>query len=363
MNLFNIIDNFGVEFFTGVPDSLLRPFCDSVYTKYGLDPQHHIVTHNEGGAVGLAAGYYISAGRRACVYLQNSGLGNIVNPVVSLTNPAIYDIPILCVVGWRGQARVSDEPQHKFQGVITMELLRTLQIETLVLARDTKEQIVTDFLNATEGRSAAILVEKGSLTGEAVHYTNGYRLSRERAIEIIVAKAGDGVIVSSTGKISRELFEVRERFGQSHEQDFLTVGSMGHDSMIALGIALNKPNKSVWCIQGDGAFLMQMGAITVIGSLVPKNFHYIVLNNSAHESVGGMPTVANKVDFVSLAAACGFQKAVSVNSDSELEDAFKNNCAFIEIKCSLGSRKGLGRPTTTPIDNKYALMNYLEAAE
>jgi phosphonopyruvate decarboxylase len=367
--LLNILENSGVNFFTGVPDSLLKALCDEILRRYGGDSRRHLVAHNEGGAAAYAAGYHLATGKTPCVYLQNSGIGNIVNPVASLTSPLVYGVPVLYVVGWRGQPGAPDEPQHKFQGIITDDLLKILDITVFNLRAATTEGELTDATRGfaapfARGGSAAILVEAGALTGEKYGHGSNWTLTRETAIERVVQEAGGAIIVSSTGKISRELYEIRERGGGSHDCDFLTVGSMGHDAMIAIGIAVQKPERQVWCLQGDGAFLMHMGAAALAGSVSARNFRHVVLNNAAHESVGGMPTCAGSVDMAGIAAACGYRRIFHAETAEELDAALKemtatDGAAFLEVKCSLGSRNDLGRPATSPRDNKLALMRTL----
>jgi phosphonopyruvate decarboxylase len=367
------LEQHGITFFAGVPDSLLKPFCDEIFRKYGNSPSSHFIAHNEGGAVGFASGVHLSTGKLVCVYMQNSGIGNAINPITSLTSPLVYGIPILYIVGWRGKPGIKDEPQHKFQGIVSEKLLKTLDIEVFVLADDTSEAELNAVLSKFQtlfsaGKSAAFLVESGALSGDTQKYTNQWLISRENAIERIIEFAVHDITVTSTGKISRELFEARERNGQSHGNDFLTVGSMGHDSMIALGIAVQKPDRNVWCIQGDGAFIMHMGAIAEIGTLKPRNLRYVVLNNAAHESVGGMPTCANTADLAAIAAACGIENVHKVVTMPELEDSLaklksSDRMSFLEVQCASGSRKDLGRPTTTPQENKLSFMENLSGGE
>ncbi len=356
------------DFFTGVPDSLLSPLCNYLMSKYGVDGKHHIIAANEGNAVGLAAGYHLATGKIPLVYLQNSGIGNIVNPVASLLNDKVYAIPCVFVVGWRGEPNVHDEPQHIFQGEITVKLLEDLDIRTFIIDKNTTGAQVTEKLEEwrplfNSGKQAAFVVKKGALEFDGkIEYKNDYELKRENAVERIVDVAQDDLIVSTTGKTSRELFEIRERNGRGHEYDFLTVGSMGHSSSIALGVALNKPDKKVWCIDGDGAALMHTGALAVIGSLKPKNFVHVVINNASHESVGGLPTAAGSADLCKIAKACGYINAVCVDNENELNAVLKkaktvSELSFIEIKCAIGSRPDLGRPTTAAAENKIMFMN------
>lgn len=370
MDVRTFLEKLNTDFYTGVPDSRLRALCGYFAETLGISRQH-IIGANEGNCTALAAGYYLATGKIPLVYLQNSGIGNVVNPVASLLNPQIYGIPCIFVVGWRGEPGVHDEPQHVFQGEISEKLLCDTGLLTVIMGADTSEEsLQEDLCRAREwldqGKSVAFLVRKDGLSYEKnVQFSNSYQIIRESAIEEIVNYSGEDIVVSTTGKASRELFEIRERKKQSHKYDFLTVGSMGHSSSIALGIALNKPETRVWCIDGDGAVLMHMGAMAVIGSNAPGNFIHVVLNNEAHETVGGMPTVAKNIDFVKIARGCGYPYAVSVEDmpqlREELEKVRRQPClSFLEVKCAIGSRKDLGRPTATPEENKRAFMEYLK---
>lgn len=360
----------GAEFYAGVPDSQLRALCDFLFDEYGNDPTHHMIAANEGNAVGLAVGYHLATKKIPVVYMQNSGEGNAVNPIESLTK--IYEIPIVFVIGWRGEPGVKDEPQHLFQGQITLELLELMGIDRFILERETTESRLLDVwkkfrAELERGQSIAFVVRKGALTFEKKFPArNDHALTREAAIEKIISISGDDPIVSTTGKASRELFELREKFSaRDHSRDFLTVGSMGHASSIALGLALSKPDRKVWCIDGDGAFLMHMGAAAAVGTSGAKNLIHIVINNGAHESVGGFPTAAASIDLAAIARACGYARTASVDNEIDLERELRaaksfNGIGLIEIKCAIGSRKDLGRPTTTPIENKNNFMTALE---
>ena len=364
------LDVIGSEFYTGVPDSQLKALCDCLTDRYGTDGEHHIIGANEGNCAAMAAGYHLATGRIPVVYLQNSGQGNIINPAASLLSDQVYAIPVIFVVGWRGEPGVGDEPQHIYQGKVTLQLLEDMDISSFVLEPDVTETdlraAMDDFRQRLEcGKSVAFVVRKGALAyDKGTAYSNPHTLRREEIIEHILKVSGGDVVVATTGKTGRELFEIRERNGESHETDFLTVGSMGHSSSIALGIALNTPEKKVWCIDGDGAVLMHMGAMAVLGSRRPGNLIHIVINNGAHESVGGMPTVAGEMELAGVAAACGYPYTVSVASfrelDRELEAAAgRGALTFIEVKAAIGARDDLGRPTSTPAENKSSLMKYL----
>ena len=367
--LFEIIDS---DFYTGVPDSQLKPLCNYLMDRYGIDPQHHIIAANEGNCVGLAAGYHLATGKVPVVYMQNSGEGNIINPVASLLNEKVYAVPMIFIIGWRGEPGIHDEPQHIYQGEVTVKLLDDMGIGSFIISPDITDDEVAEAMKGfrkllEQGKDVAFVIRKGALTDAPdVEYRNSNIMLREDIIRHIVSVSGKDPIVSTTGKASRELFEIREANNQSHKYDFLTVGSMGHSSSIALGVALNKADKKIWCIDGDGAVLMHMGAMAVIGVNKPSNFVHIVINNGAHETVGGMPTVANDIDIVGVARSCGYPNAVCVDNfallDEELKKAkSRDELSFIEVKCSIGAREDLGRPTTTAIENKERFMNYVNA--
>ena len=371
MNVAKLVEIIGSDFYTGVPDSQLKALCNFLMDKYGIDPKHHIIAANEGNCTALAAGYHLATGKVPVVYMQNSGEGNIINPVASLLNDKVYAIPVIFIVGWRGEPGIHDEPQHIYQGEVTVKLLKDMDISTFVIGKETTEEELTEKMSEFReilalGKDVAFVIRKGALTdAPKVEYKNDNKMIREEIIQHIVKASGEDPIVSTTGKASRELFETRVANDQSHKYDFLTVGSMGHSSSIALGVAINKPEQRIWCIDGDGAVLMHMGSMAVLGANKPKNLIHVVINNGAHETVGGMPTVASEIDIVAIAKACGYPYAVSVNSfddlDKELELAKdRNELSLIEVKCSIGAREDLGRPTTTALENKKNFMEYLE---
>ena len=366
-DLIKIID---VDFFTGVPDSQLKPLCDYLLTTYPKDNKHHLIAANEGNAVALATGYHLATHKFPLVYLQNSGEGNIINPVASLCNQKVYGIPMIFVIGWRGEPGVHDEPQHVFQGEITLKLLDDLGIKHFIISPETTSAEIIEAMNEFKpllesGSQVAFVVKKGGLEfDQGIKYQNPFHLRREEAIERIIKHSGDNPIVSTTGKTSRELFELREKHHQSHEYDFLTVGSMGHSSSIALGIALQKPHLKTYLIDGDGAALMHMGSLAVIGSEAPENLVHIIINNQSHESVGGQPTATASLDLPTIARGCGYQKIYSVDTLPDLDQTLTEikssaELCFLEIKCAIGARPDLGRPTTTPIKNKNNFMQFL----
>ncbi|MBO4666225.1 MAG: phosphonopyruvate decarboxylase [Paludibacteraceae bacterium] len=358
----------GVDFFAGVPDSLLKNLC--AYITDNVSREKNIIAANEGNAVGLAAGYHLATGKVGCVYMQNSGEGNIVNPLLSLVDEDVYHIPMLLVIGWRGEPDVHDEPQHKKQGKVTLSLLETMGVPYAVLDENWEQQVQQALTQIRETNGVyALIVRKGTFEDYVLQNQtiSSLPLSREEAIKIVVDKLReDDIVFSTTGMISRELFEYREALGQGHGADFLTVGSMGHASQIALGIALQKPERRVFVFDGDGALLMHMGGMAIIGDYCPKNLVHIVFNNGAHDSVGGQPTVGQKIDIEAIAKAVGYTDVVSVDNQSALMCAMNHvNCAVIEgtslinVNVRKGNRKDLGRPTTTPIQNKEAFMQNL----
>ena len=371
MKVESLVKIIGSDFYTGVPDSQLKALCNYLMSEYGIDPKHHVIAANEGNCTALAAGYHLATGKYPVVYMQNSGEGNIINPVASLLNDKVYAIPVIFIVGWRGEPGIHDEPQHIYQGEVTIRLLEDMGIESFVIGKETTDEEVSAAMAKFNeilktGKDVAFVIRKGALTdAPKVEYRNDNTMIREEIIQHIVKASGEDPIISTTGKASRELFETRVANGQSHKYDFLTVGSMGHSSSIALGVAINKPGQRIWCVDGDGAVLMHMGSMAVLGANKPDNLIHVVINNGAHETVGGMPTVASKIDLVAIAKACGYPNAVSVDSfedlDKELEAAKgRNELSLIEVKCSIGAREDLGRPTTTALENKQNFMEYLK---
>ena len=372
--LLSACEKAGIDFYAGVPDSQLKGLCDTLFALHGTQGRH-IVAANEGGAIALCAGHYLTTGKPGLCYMQNSGLGNAVNPLASLMDDKVYGLPCLMVIGWRGEPGVHDEPQHVKQGEITLGQLELLDIPYFVLSKDTGE---AEFLAAFDtlhaamnaGRCAAVVVRKGALScSMKPDYANGRSLSREEAAEVIVKLAGEkDIFVSTTGKLSRELFEIRERLGQGHEKDFLTVGSMGHASMIALAIALEKPDRRIWCLDGDGAALMHLGAMSVLGQRKPQNLIHVVINNAAHETVGGMPVCEGALNISAAADAAGYESIYRTSTAEELAADAQQAMAdkgltLIEVMCAMGARDDLGRPTTTPKENRDALMSFIREGQ
>ena len=359
----------GVEFVTGVPDSLLKELCACI--THSSQAGRHIIAANEGGAIALALGYHLATSQIPLVYLQNSGLGNIVNPLLSLSDPEVYSIPMLLVVGWRGEPDIHDEPQHVKQGRVMLPMLEAMEIPFLVLTPEmTDPGAAIREAVATVQRTAgpyALVVKKDTFKPYAMPSLpeSGFELSREEAIcRVIDILDEDDIVISTTGMPSREVFEHRKGKGTGHHRDFLTVGGMGHASQIALGIALQKPQRSIYCLDGDGALLMHLGSLAITGSLKPRNFKHIVLNNGAHDSVGGQPTVGLDIDVLGIARAAGYTNVFLAETRQELDSTLLGlkqsvGPSLLEIRVRRGARKNLGRPTTTPIQNKQAFMDFL----
>ncbi|MDN3697703.1 phosphonopyruvate decarboxylase [Vibrio cortegadensis] len=372
-NFYNALSLQGVNFFAGVPDSLLKEFC--AYITDNVSAKKHILAANEGGAVGLAVGHHLATGKVPVVYMQNSGLGNTINPLLSIADTDVYSIPMLLVIGWRGEPGVKDEPQHVKQGELTLPTLDVLGVDYIVIDQNTtdiEKCVARLHSQALElSKPMAIVVKKGTFSafkGKTKESTEKvFGLSREDTIKVIVDHLGnDDFVVSTTGMASRELFEYRKMKQQAHSNDFLTVGGMGHASQIATGIALSRSDKNVICIDGDGAALMHLGSLAISAQTELKNFKHIIINNGAHDSVGGQPTVCQKIDLSTIAKACGYNVIDSINNcSSDLSRAIDqlnkvDGPALLEVFVDRGNRKDLGRPTTTPIENKQAFMDKLK---
>lgn len=358
-----------IDFFCGVPDSLLKGLNYELENDLTIK---NIVTANEGSAIALSAGYFLSKRKPACVYLQNSGLGNTINPLVSLMSEAVYNIPLLMIIGWRGEPGIKDEPQHNFQGQITVDMLNIIGVKVIEISNEmsieaVNEKIIIAHEHLKKMEKVALLIRKNALTfnDEKLHHENHFSLSREFAIETILSNIDlSAPIVSTTGKSSRELYEICYKKNLNPNRAFLTVGSMGYASMIALGIVMNF-KKRTYCLDGDGAVLMHMGSLATIGEICPNNLVHILINNSAHESVGGMKTTNTQIDFSRMASVCGYKKVFYADSEDSLIAALKDSeneseLCFIEVKVSNYSREDLIRPKESPQENKRKFMEVLK---
>ena len=324
--LYNTLQAQDITFYAGVPDSLLKNLC--AYITDHAEPGQHVIAANEGGAVALAAGYHLATGKVGVVYMQNSGEGNTINPLASLTDKEVYRIPMLLLIGWRGKPGVHDEPQHVKQGKITTGLLNVMGVNYDVLAQE-EEKAAAQIAKAIEAVTMqrevyALVIEKDTFEPYVLQTTsnNAFAMTREEAIQTVAAAMGErDCAVSTTGMISRELYEYRTAQGQGHERDFLTVGSMGHASQIALGIAMQQPDRRVWCFDGDGASIMHMGNMAILAVQHPRNMVHVVFNNGAHDSVGGQPTVGLQINLTAIAQAMGYAAVRRVVTAEELQAA------------------------------------------
>lgn len=360
----------GVTFFTGVPDSLLKEICACITATLG--PKDHVIAANEGASVGLAIGHYVGTGNLPLVYLQNSGLGNTVNPLLSLASPEVYGVPMLVMLGWRGEPGKKDEPQHVHQGRVMVAMLEAMDIPVVALSDDATEADAQTKAAAQQARDlngpVALVVRKGTFDKfeGAEKVTSDHPMGREEAIMAAAALLeDDAAVICTTGMPSRELFEFRARNEAGHQRDFLTVGGMGHASQIALGLAMARPDRPVYCFDGDGAALMHMGSMAITGQSGCANLIHLVFNNGVHGSVGGQPTVGFAIDMPAIGTACGYASAVRVETADALADAValarkENGPTLIEVQVRPGNRADIGRPTTTPAQNKVALMDFLK---
>jgi phosphonopyruvate decarboxylase len=366
---FNVLKENGIDFFTGVPDSLLKNICS--YISDNVSKENNIIAANEGGAVALGAGYHIATNKIPLIYMQNSGIGNALNPLLSLADEKVYSIPMLLMIGWRGEPGVKDEPQHIKQGEVTTTLLETMGIPYKIIPDNFNEAkvIIEESLTYIKNNNCpfAFVIRKD--TFETYKLRNqiktDFEMTREDAIKIIVSSLEEeDIIVSTTGKTSRELYEYRIELGHGHEKDFLTVGSMGHSSQIALGIALQVPLKKVYCFDGDGSVIMHTGSLGIIGAASPSNFIHIVFNNGSHDSVGGQPTIGFDLDFNKLSEVFNYNYCRKATTINELQREIKNikhtdGPSLLEVTINKGAREELGRPISSPIQNKEVFMRNL----
>ena len=364
------LSDLGIDFYTGVPDSLLKDICG--YITDVTPSERNIIAVNEGGAVGLAIGYAMVKSKIPLVYMQNSGFGNAINPLLSLADTKVYGVSMLLLVGWRGEPDVKDEPQHIKQGEVSETLLQTLNLPYSIISKDSEDfsTVLTNAVDVMKNQNTpyVILVKKGTfekykLKSEKI--TN-YDLNREGAIKKIINKISkEDIVVSTTGKTSREVFEYREEIGDGHEKDFLTVGGMGHANQIALGIAIGKPNRNIYCIDGDGAVLMHTGSLGIIGDIAPANLKHIIINNGAHDSVGGQSTIGFDIHFRKIAEGFNYKQTFQIKTIIEFDEVFESfkksiGPSLLEIIVNKGAREDLGRPTVSPKENKKAFEHFLK---
>ena len=369
---FQYLKKEGIDFYTGVPDSLLKDLC--FYISDYSKENKHIIAANEGSALSISIGYHVATNNVPVVYLQNSGLGNLINPLLSLADKDVYSIPMLLIIGWRGKPGIKDEPQHKKTGRVMLDMLKSMKIPYKVINKSNKPEkikaITGHLINKSKKNNSpvALIVERDTFEKYKLKNINKkkYPLVREKAINIIMNYIGlKDVIISTTGFTSRELYEYRKNNNQDHSRDFLTVGGMGHASQIALGIALHSKNKSIYCFDGDGSIIMHMGSLSTNGNIKCANLKHIVFNNGSHESVGGQPTTAHEFNIKNIAKNTGYDLTLSANNEKQLKKAiveikeYKGSC-FLEVMISNGTRADLGRPSSPPQENKKLLMSFLK---
>ncbi len=369
----HLLDN-NVDFFTGVPDSLLKYLCLCIDNNTEIRDKH-IIAANEGSAIALASGYYIGSNKIPLVYMQNSGLGNAINPLLSLTDPEVYSIPMIILIGWRGEPGVKDEPQHIKQGRVQLNLLESMELPYSVISskNDNYKDIIDEGLKHIKDNLSpyVFVIKKNTFSkfenNNKENINEKLILKRETVLQKIIENISDNsIIISTTGKTSREIFEIREQNNQSHENDFLTIGSMGHCSSLALGIAKANPDINIYCIDGDGSMIMHMGSLSMVGQQMPKNFKHILINNFVHESVGGQNTASNIINFDLLSKSMNYKNYSFANNESTLIQMLNDfnqysvGPSFFEIQVQPGSRSDLGRPTTTPEQNKLDLMSRID---
>ena len=365
---FNFLQSIKINFFTGVPDSLLKSFCG--YVSDHSDKNNYIIAANEGGAIGIGIGYHLATGRVPMIYMQNSGIGNAINPLLSLADPEVYSIPMIVLVGWRGEPGVKDEPQHIKQGRVMLPLIDSLQLPYWILTgsiEDDKALVNLALAKAVKDQTPVFLVARKDLfeSYEYTHLTNiatkNISHTREDTIkEVLSALPQETLVVATTGMASREIYEHRKNTAQSHGSDFLTVGGMGHASQIAFGISIHSTQKNIVCLDGDGAAIMHLGSMAISGQTASHNYKHVLLNNGSHDSVGGQPTVGFDINFRDLAISLGY-KVIDHPQDQEISYSVQQllqekGPAFLELKTFCGSRSDLGRPTSTPQENKKLFM-------
>lgn len=368
--LWRIFSDLGLEFFTGVPDSTYYAWMSFLEREHGKRLTN-IIASNECEAVAIAIGHYLASQQIGVVYMQNAGEGKTINPLVSLSHSEIYSIPLLLMIGWRGEPGTKDEPQHSKMGKITTQLLDLLDIPSEILPNDVeaaKEIIQRLYHDAKKNnRPVALIIRRGTVTETVPSSPEPptYSLRREEVIHTVIEHfPEDTVVISTTGKTSRELFELRVARGET-PYDFYTIGGMGCAAGIAFGVAINYPTKKTLVLDGDGAVLMQMGSLATIGHYAPPNFIHLVIDNESHESTGGQPTVSPSVNFEQVALACGYKIATSVTTKTTLINSLKTclhkpGPIMIVVKVAKGARSDLGRPTSTPIENKVAFVTHLK---
>jgi phosphonopyruvate decarboxylase len=350
-SLISLLEKNNSRFFTGVPDSVLKGLSSYLQNK---DEKKHIIATNEGSAVSIGIGYYLSTKKVPCVYMQNSGLSNALNPLISIAHKKVYSIPLILIIGWRGSPRIKDEPQHNVKGKITEQILKLLNIKyTILRSNNDLNKFDKQIKIAKKNKSiTACLIEQGTLekNNKIIKRKDYYKLNKEFFLKTLLESLEKKTkIISSTGYNSRELMHLREKYKLKNSKDFYMVGGMGHTSSVALGYSLTNKSKTI-CIDGDGSFLMHLGSIKTVATFANKNFRYVLLNNNSHDSVGGQSTYANNIDFKKFSKSLGFKNFYCIKDDKNLKRNIKkflsgNSLNFLEVKVTNSKIKNLPRPT------------------
>ena len=350
-SLISLLEKNNSRFFTGVPDSVLKGLSSYLQNK---DKKKHIIATNEGSAVSIGIGHYLSTKKVPCVYMQNSGLSNALNPLISIAHKKVYSIPLILIIGWRGSPRIKDEPQHNVKGKITEQILKLLNIKyTILRSNNDLNKFDKQIKIAKKNKSiTACLIEQGTLekNNKIIKRKDYYKLNKEFFLKTLLESLEKKTkIISSTGYNSRELMHLREKYKLKNSKDFYMVGGMGHTSSVALGYSLTNRSKTI-CIDGDGSFLMHLGSIKTAATFANKNFKYILLNNNSHDSVGGQSTYANNIDFKQFSKSLGFKNFYCIKDDKNLKKNIKkflsgNSLNFLEVKVTNSKIKNLPRPT------------------
>lgn len=349
-SLINTLKKNKSDFFTGVPDSVLKELSFELQNK---TKKNHIIASNEGSAISIGIGHYLSTKKIPTIYMQNSGLSNALNPLISIAHPKVYSIPLILIIGWRGSPRIKDEPQHNVKGKITENLLKLLNIKYTIVRNDKDlKKFDKQIKDAKKNNSiVACLIEQGTLekNNKKIKQKDYFKLDKETFFKTLLEITDNkSKIISSTGYNSREIMHIRQKYQLRKSQDFYMVGGMGHTASVALGYSLTTKKKTI-CIDGDGSLLMHLGSIKTAGTFASKNFKYILLNNNTHDSVGGQSTYANQINFEKLSNSLGFKKYYSIKDNQNLKKTLKqflsgNGLKFLEVKVTNSKIKNLPRP-------------------
>jgi phosphonopyruvate decarboxylase len=341
-----------LNFFSGVPDSVLKNFTNLLINK-----SSHVLATNEGSAVSIGIGYHLSFNKLPCIYMQNSGLANAINPLISIAHKGVYSIPMMMLIGWRGSPGIKDEPQHLIKGKITKNLLKLLGIKYEIIESEKDFNKIKKLINFSKKKKVpvACLFKKGVLKKVNYHKKFSERSTIKNKIlrsevirEILKSIQNNTKIISTTGYTSRELYQIRKNEGYHKGKDFYMIGGMGHSSSVALGAAFKK-NKKILCLDGDGSMLMHLGSLHTVGLMNKNNFKHILLNNQSHESVGGQEISFKRVKMEKLIKGLGYSKYIQLKDKKDLKNKIQSvlkykGSIFLEVLIEKGAIKNLGRP-------------------